>query len=70
MASLMNDERPSSGSGGIIEGTVGEDVERIGHEGGFVAPISKSLKEEFQGNCIDAKSREGGASHPPLTHDE
>jgi len=33
VASLMNDERPSSGSGGIIEGTVGEDVKRIGHEG-------------------------------------
>lgn len=29
---FMNDERPSSGSGGIVEGTVGEDVKRIGHE--------------------------------------
>jgi hypothetical protein len=29
---FMNNERPSSGSGGIVEGAVGEDVERIGHE--------------------------------------
>nr|WP_295981301.1 hypothetical protein [uncultured Agrobacterium sp.] len=29
---FMNDERPSSGSGGIVEGAVGEDVKRIGHE--------------------------------------
>jgi hypothetical protein len=33
-ACFMNDERPSSGSGGIIEGAVGEDVKRISHEDG------------------------------------
>ena len=29
---FMNNERPSSRSGGIVEGAVGEDVQRIGHE--------------------------------------
>lgn len=32
VAIFMNDERPSSGSGGIVEGAVGKDVKRIGHE--------------------------------------
>jgi hypothetical protein len=35
VARVMNHERPSSGSGGIVEGAVGEDVKRIGHEEAF-----------------------------------
>ncbi len=29
---FINDERPSSGTGGVIEGAVGENVKRIGHD--------------------------------------
>ena len=70
---FMNNERPSSRSGGIVEGAVGEDVQRIGHEEVCSTEMEIAKGTGHRGGILSFqhhKSREGGASHPLLTYAE